>query len=159
MKVRPSAGGKPRTPKKFALIRAAENSLRGRAIGQSDGHVYAGRHANALKNVATKFTPTCHCLIAQVDRSAARTAFLLCLIDPHQPVSMRKRERPQECAFDDGKDGGVRPDSERERSNGDETESRRFQQHAQCVAKIVHSRLRGAACRFCMHCARYGEKV
>ena len=110
-------------PKKVRADPGRRDGLRGRAIGQSDGHVYAGRHTNALKNVATKFTPTCHRLIAQVDRSAARTAFLLRLIDPHQPLSMRKRERPQERAFDDGKNGGVRPDSERERSDGDETES------------------------------------
>jgi hypothetical protein len=51
---------------------------------------------------------------------------------------MRKRQRSQEHAFDDGEDRGVCTDPERERQDSDQSESGRFAQLAKSEFKIVH---------------------
>jgi hypothetical protein len=74
--------------------------------------------------------------IAQIKRRRAHAVFILRLINPNESFRVRKRQRPQKRAFDNGKDGGVRTDAESESQNGDRGEAGRLHQHSQSVFQV-----------------------
>ena len=53
--------------------------------------------------------------IAQIERRTPRAVFILRFINPNELFRVWKRQRPQQRAFDHGKNGRVRADAERER--------------------------------------------
>ena len=54
-----------------------------------------------------------------------------------QPAGLAKRQRPQQHAIDDGKNGGVGADAERERQDGDEGKPGLAPQHTAGVADVL----------------------
>src|SRR5438034_4072934 len=62
----------------------------------------------------------------------------IALVQPHQPLGFRKRQRTQQDAIHDAENGAVRADAERERENGHGSEAGVLQQLAEGEAKIVH---------------------
>ena len=99
------------------------NCLRRRAVVQPDDRGTARARANILKDIAPKIAEVLHRAIAQVERCGPCAVFIQRFEDPNQSFCAWEGQRPQQRAFDDREDGGVRPDSERERGNGDETEA------------------------------------
>ncbi len=99
------------------------NCLRRRAVVQPDDRGTPRARANILKDIAPKIAEVLHRAIAQVERCGASAVFIQRFEDPNQSFCAWEGQRPQQRAFDDREDGGVRPDPERERGNGDETEA------------------------------------
>jgi hypothetical protein len=67
-------------------------------------------------------------------RDVQRVVFLRHL---HQPVRLLEWQRPQQDRVDDGEDGGVRADRERDGENYRSTEDRRAPQRADRISEIV----------------------
>jgi hypothetical protein len=68
-----------------------------------------------LENVATKFAEVLHGPIAQVERRSASATLIRGFINPNELFSVWKWQRPQQRAFDHGKNGRVCADAERQR--------------------------------------------
>ena len=56
----------------------------------------------------------------------------------HEPIGIGVRQRPEQDGVDHTKDGGVRPDAERKREDGDESEAGRFAQLAKSETEISY---------------------
>src|SRR5206468_7090141 len=59
--------------------------------------------------------------------------------EQHELLRRLYRQRPQQQAVDDGEDGGVRADAERERKDGDDRHDRRRPQRTEGQADVVHA--------------------
>ena len=71
-------------------------------------------------------------------------ASILALMDSlnhDEPVAGRERQRPEDNAINDAKDGGVGADAEREREDSHGGEARVLQQLAEGEFEIVHNSL------------------
>src|SRR5205814_1111425 len=92
--------------------------------------------SDIFENIVAKFAPLPKSLLAQTQGRAARTVIVSGLIGAHQPGRVRKWQRPEQSAFDDGENCGVRSNAESKDQNRDRIESWRLHQHAEGVFKI-----------------------
>ena len=67
--------------------------------------------------------------------------------DLGEPLGLRIRKRPQQDPIDDGVDGRVRADAQRERQHGGDGEDGRLQQQADGVSQVAHTALDGSTRR------------
>ena len=58
-------------------------------------------------------------------------------LDHHQAIGIGKRYRPEENGVDDGEDGGVRADAERERGDGGSREAAALPEHSQRLLQVL----------------------
>ena len=91
-----------------------------------------------VKAAASWNAPLCVDEVAIVRRREPRRDASRAAVEQHdQPIGIVIRQRPQQHAVDDGEDGGVGADAERERQHGDEREAGLPAQHARGVAKVL----------------------
>ena len=62
---------------------------------------------------------------------------------PHEPIRLLERQRPQQHGVDDAEDGGVGADAEREHGDDRERERRGAEQDPEGVAEIGKERAHG----------------
>src|SRR6476661_1902448 len=100
------------------------NVLRRLTGGAANRYICTCGRSDILKNFATKLAPLLQSLFTHVERATTRTIFVLRLVKSDELFRMRKWERPQQCAFNYGKNGTVCADTESEDEHRDKTETR-----------------------------------
>ena len=125
----------PQTAQPFGL-----GAFRIQDAGREHGRAIL--HARVERDVLER--PVARLPVHQVGgrrRRARPVAQRVRLPDLHEPVRLVQRQRLEQDAVDDGEDGGVGADAERQREGGDQGERFLCREHSPCVPEVLQQHL------------------